>query len=244
MAKRFIDTGMFDDEWFMSLSKDGKLLYLYIITKCSHAGLIELNERLCKFQTGIGDIKTAIQDLGNRLIRLKEGFFFAPKFLFFQYPNFPNSKVFQQKTALDDLTKLGLFKNGKLTLEEGFFNPYDNDSDNDSEYVKGESEGEIETISHSEFIELFNSITERNYKGTSKDKAQFSSRVKDGYTLEDFKKAIKNCLSDPYHKENPQHLTPEFITRPDKLEKFLNYKTSTPQKSSVSYHQPLIPRET
>ena len=130
MAKRFIDTGLFDDNWFMDLSKDGKLLYLYIITKCSHAGLIEINERLCKFQTGVSDVKAAMKDLGNRLISVKEGFFFAPKFLFFQYPNFPNSKVFQQKTALEELTKLGLFKDGQLTLQEGFFNPYDNDSDN------------------------------------------------------------------------------------------------------------------
>lgn len=128
MAKRFIDTGLFDDNWFMDLSKDSKLLYLYVITKCSHAGLIELNDRLCKFQTGITNLKGAIKGLGNRLVTVNEGFFFAPKFLFFQYPNFPNSKVFQQKTALEELTRLGLFKDGKLTPLEGFPNPYDNDS--------------------------------------------------------------------------------------------------------------------
>lgn len=130
MAKRFIDTGMFDDNWFMDLSKDSKLLYLYVITKCSHAGLIEFNERLCKFQTGISDLKGAVKGLGNRLITVKEGFFFVPKFLFFQYPNFPNSNVFQQKTALEELTKLGLFKDGKLTPLEGLFNPYVDDSVN------------------------------------------------------------------------------------------------------------------
>lgn len=133
MAKRFIDTGLFDDDWFMDLSKDAKILYLYLITKCTHAGLIKLNEKLCKVQTGITNLTGAIEDLGNRLVTVKEGFFFMPKFLYFQYPNFPNSKVFQQKTALEELTKLGLFNNSSLTLNEGLSNPTVNVNDSVNE---------------------------------------------------------------------------------------------------------------
>lgn len=126
MAKRYIDTGLFDDDWFMDLSKDSKLLYIYLITKCSHAGLIKLNERLCKVQTGITDIKGALEGLKSRLIGAQEGLLFMPKFLYFQYPKFPQSKVYQQKAALDELTKYGLFKNGKLAPQEGLFSPFVN----------------------------------------------------------------------------------------------------------------------
>lgn len=124
MSKRYIDTGLFDDDWFMDLSKDSKILYMYLITKCSHAGLIKINERLCKVQTGITDLKGALKGLKSRLIEAQEGLLFMPKFLFFQYPKFPQSTVFQQKAALEELTKYGLFKDGKLAPQEGLKSPY------------------------------------------------------------------------------------------------------------------------
>lgn len=124
MAKRYIDTGLYDDPWFMDLSKDSKILFTYYITKCSHAGLLELNEKLCKVQTGITDIKGALEGLQSRLITVKEGLFFMPKFLFFQYPKFPQSAVYQQRAALEELTKLGLFKDGKLDPQKPLLRGY------------------------------------------------------------------------------------------------------------------------
>ena len=43
MAKRFIDTEIFNDDWFMELSKDAKLFYIFYITNCDHAGILKLN---------------------------------------------------------------------------------------------------------------------------------------------------------------------------------------------------------
>jgi hypothetical protein len=42
--------------------------------------------------------------------------------------------------------------------------------------------------------------------------------------------AIKNCSIDKYHIENPKYLTPEFISRPDKIEK---YAYATTKKSTL-----------
>ncbi|MEX0598752.1 MAG: hypothetical protein WD512_19870, partial [Candidatus Paceibacterota bacterium] len=72
MSKRFIDSGIFDDDWFMDLSKDAKLLWLYFITKCDHAGIIKLNVKLCKVQTDIKDLPDIIKQLGNRLVTVNE----------------------------------------------------------------------------------------------------------------------------------------------------------------------------
>lgn len=83
--------------------------------------------------------------------------------------------------------------------------------------------GKKEKSEFNEFIQLFNSITRRNFHGDKKARSQFNARIKDGCKLDDFKKAIKNCYNDPFHKENPNYLTPEFITRADKLEKYMNY---------------------
>lgn len=130
MAKRFIDTGIFDDDWFMELPKDAKLLWLYLITKCDHAGIIKLNEKLCRVQTDIKDLETVTKQLGNRLVRLSEHLYFIPKFIEFQYPGFPNSKVRQQVSALEILNKYGLITNSKVTLTEELLNSYDNGSGN------------------------------------------------------------------------------------------------------------------
>jgi uncharacterized phage protein (TIGR02220 family) len=73
---------------------------------------------------------------------------------------------------------------------------------------------------YTEFLDLFKIITGKNVRGNSKSMRQFSARLSDGWTLDDFKIAIKSCFEDPFHKENPKYLTTEFITRPDKLEKY------------------------
>lgn len=76
------------------------------------------------------------------------------------------------------------------------------------------------------FIAGFNELTGRNFRGDKKAERQFGARLKDKYTGEDFALAIMNCLQDKFHQENPHFLTPEFITRQDKLEKYLNWKPS------------------
>jgi len=146
MAKRFIDTGIFDDEWFMNLSQEGKLLWIYFITKCDHAGILKLNAKLCKVQTDIKSIDIVIKELGNRLVTISEHLFFIPKFIEYQYPGFPNSKVRQQQSAVEILTKYKLFEKGVITVRKELVvsdivvhkeltNTYDNHNGNDHENV-------------------------------------------------------------------------------------------------------------
>jgi len=73
---------------------------------------------------------------------------------------------------------------------------------------------------------FFNKTTGKNLRLINpKTKAQFNVRLKEGYTKEDIFKAIINCSRDPYHIENPKYLTPEFISRADKIEKYANATT-------------------
>ena len=135
MAKRFIDTGLFDDSWFMGLSKDAKLLWLYLITKCDHAGIIDFNERLCKVQTGIEKIDEAFKQLDNRCLTVRERYRLIPKFIYFQYPNFPNSNAKAQNSAVSRLMEFNLIErldNGILTLSKELLNSYGNGKGNDS----------------------------------------------------------------------------------------------------------------
>lgn len=133
---------MFDDTWFMDLSKDAKIAWIYLITKCDHAGIIEINERLFKVQTGVNSWSTVHNELGNRLYNLRDMYFFIPKFIQFQYPGFPKSNVNQQTGAIKRLCEFGLFCDGQLidiqqfnsspTLTNGVTKTYGNVNGNDS----------------------------------------------------------------------------------------------------------------
>lgn len=105
MAKRFIDTGLFDDEWFMDLSNEAKLLWIYMITRCNHAGIIRLNHRHVEFVIKMNSCESVLQELGNRKATLGEQLYFIPKFIEFQYPGFPKSNVAAQKSVLNILSK-------------------------------------------------------------------------------------------------------------------------------------------
>lgn len=142
MSKRFIDTGLFDDDWFMDLSKDAKLLWVYFITKCDHAGILKLNIKLCQLQTGIRDLGTVKEQLGNRIITVGEQLFFIPKFVEYQYPGFPNCNFNMAKSAIAILEKYNLIKNSILTVPEQLGNSISNSNSNsNSNGKKGESEG-------------------------------------------------------------------------------------------------------
>jgi len=154
MAKRFIDTGLFDDEWFSELSVNSKLFWIYYLTKCDHAGLLKFNKKLIEFQTGINSLDTVIKELGDRIVRVNEQLFFLPKFIKFQYPDFPKSKVRAQASAIELLIKNGLwdsetnnFKeldNSYQTVTKEFNNSYGNDNGNGYGSVEINKEPEVE----------------------------------------------------------------------------------------------------
>lgn len=73
------------------------------------------------------------------------------------------------------------------------------------------------------FLDWFNKTTNRNFKSIPEaTKKSFKARLKEGYTKEDICKAVINCSKDKFHIENPKYLTPEFISRADKLALYLN----------------------
>lgn len=78
------------------------------------------------------------------------------------------------------------------------------------------------------FIEGFNLLTGKSYRGDMKSKRQLKSRLEEGYSPDDFTQAMKNAMQDDYlngKNDNGRcYLTPEYITRQDKLEYWINNK--------------------
>lgn len=79
------------------------------------------------------------------------------------------------------------------------------------------------------FFEFFNKTTLRNFKGDKKSLSNLNARIKEGYTIDDLCKAIENGYTDSQHWPDPNAFTPEYITRSDKIQKYLNYRTVVKQ---------------
>ncbi len=208
MSKRFIDTGLFEDSWFMDLSKDGKLLWIYMITKCDHAGIIELNKKLLTVQTEIKDFSRVIEELGNRLVTLDEelNIYFIPKFIHFQYPNFPQSKVNQQQGAIKQLEKYGLFVDGKLVefkssprVKQELTNSYGNGNDNGNDIGSGKESLVEDQYSFENFWNLYNKKVDRQSAERKYSKLKESEKEKIFETIPAYIKSTP----DPKYRKNP-----------------------------------------
>ena len=87
---------------------------------------------------------------------------------------------------------------------------------------------------YSLFVQKFNEVREAKYSNKDqKAKKQFSERLKNGYTEDQILNAVKNLMKDPFHIESGfKYLTPEFMTRADKIEKGLNTISATQAKKA------------
>lgn len=87
----------------------------------------------------------------------------------------------------------------------------------------------VDVIDWNKFIEVYNLIFSKKSKVLPDAvKRKYRLRLKEGYTKQDIINAMKNAKKDEFHKTtNPpyKHLTLEFFSRPDKLDKFTNQGT-------------------
>lgn len=120
MAKRFIDTGFLDQKWIRKLSPEHKIFIIYLMLKCDNGGVIDLDLEDASFWIGkkINEPMNFLPD--GFIIHIKDDKYFMPKFLKWQYPNFPHSKVHQQKQAIAILTELQVFNPELNTLNKSY----------------------------------------------------------------------------------------------------------------------------
>ena len=82
MSKRFTDTEKWDREWFIELSSDLKIFWMFLLDKCDHAGIWKVNKHLVKTYTGINfNSKKILNAFNNKIIPLSDTRWFVPKFI-------------------------------------------------------------------------------------------------------------------------------------------------------------------
>ena len=87
-------------------------------------------------------------------------------------------------------------------------------------------------IDYDKLLALYNqTLGKQSRVVNAKTRKQINARLKEGYTKRDLVTALNNAAKDSFHMDNNyKYLTLEFISRADKLDKFLNanqYKLKT-----------------
>lgn len=110
MANRLTDSRKWDDDWFIELSPNNKLLWLYILDKCNHAGIYKHSKRLEECCLGFTpDWEEALKEYNGKVEHLKEGKYFIPRFIQFQYTVLnPYNRC--HKSVIDILKNEGVYK--------------------------------------------------------------------------------------------------------------------------------------
>lgn len=87
----------------------------------------------------------------------------------------------------------------------------------------------VNVIDWIKLIEVYNLILNKKSKVIPEPvKKKYLQRLKDGYTKQDIITAMKNAKKDEFHKTTVppyKHLTLEFFSRPDKIDRFTNQGT-------------------
>lgn len=108
MSKRFTETGKWRDKWFLTLSAEHKLAWLFVCDECDHAGVIEIVEPLANMQIGAEvDWQDFVAKCAYRIVDLGNGKFWVRAFIGFQYGTLnPENRV--HSSVLQRLEKMGL----------------------------------------------------------------------------------------------------------------------------------------
>lgn len=114
MAKRFIDTKIWDKSWYRKLDPKDKLLWVYILTKCDHAGILDGDWEAASFFLGCKISKHDFPEpIKNKMIAIDNDQYFIPSFVEYQYgvlrinskPHLSVIKRLEEKGLTDYLQK-------------------------------------------------------------------------------------------------------------------------------------------
>ena len=169
MAKRFIDTKIWDKAWFRKLSTNSKLIWIYILTKCDHAGILDADWEAMNFFIGtdINDYNDIPDSIKNKMESIDENQFFIPSFIEYQYGNLKiNSKP--HLSVIKRLEEKGL----NNYLQRVMITPKDKDQDKDIDKRQDKFIDQVNNVikqkkySNDETNNFVNFWTERNNANT------------------------------------------------------------------------------
>lgn len=165
MAKRLTDTEKWNDDWYISLNNDYRIIWQWLLDNCNHAGICKRSIRLLNLicNTSVSE-EELVQAMDGRVI-VVENNWFIPKFLKFQY-----ASLHSNRPVIISVVK-ELEKNKLIQfIPESFGNDYriikDKDKDKDKDIIKHKNSknGKFSGNFKAQGEELFADRLDRRYK--------------------------------------------------------------------------------
>lgn len=259
MTTKRVHTKVWMDEWFSSLSRSSKLLFLYCITNdfLGFSGLYECSDRQMMFDTGLttGELEDSKKELSEK-VRFTSGWVYVvnhEKLDPIQGENNPLRKARNKEILLcpEGIRSLLLdptkpLPSPSIDPTETLQSPYEGarGSRRGSGKIFTEDEGglgETSALEGSELITRFNLKMKKNYQLTQARKIHIRARLKT-FSAEQLETAVDNLAASPWHRgENDRKWSadPDFLFRSDEqVDKFLNQggdQSSKKEKIFISH---------
>lgn len=111
MGKRFIDSQIWGDVWFMGLKPLHKLIYIYVFSNCDASGLYKANLKKMQFELGEKIDEEKVKGILSEKISFSELKWLIRNFIKIQYPNIlkkPDSPLHKSVLTLIEKNCLNL----------------------------------------------------------------------------------------------------------------------------------------
>lgn len=110
MAKRLTDSTKFEKRWIRKLPCAYKLFWVYLLDKCDHAGVYDVDIELAEFQLNVElDESMVLECFKEQVVVFKKDKWFIPKFIDFQYGELKDTNK-AHISVLKILTKYNLLE--------------------------------------------------------------------------------------------------------------------------------------
>lgn len=174
MAKRFTLTEKWLDGWFLGLSQENKLIWIWVLDTCTPAGRWIKNFKMLKFCCDANITEEEFREAFKDKVIDKGDYYFIPDFLMLQYPRGLNSykpaiisvreELIIHKLLPDVKQSLG---NDYLMIKQSLSNDYLMIKDKEKERSK-----EKETTQDKNNIYIYQDIIPGNLEGERKEGVQ------------------------------------------------------------------------
>lgn len=140
MAKRFISTDLFNEDWLLDCDIEVRLYFVYAFLNCDHAGILRANIRPFNALNGTNLTQDTILSQINadkqRIRKLTESKWYLTDFVEFQYGPVLNPANRAHQSVIDILTENGIMEGANKGLGRGLVGVKDKDKDKDKEYAE------------------------------------------------------------------------------------------------------------
>lgn len=223
MAKRFTDTDKWKKPFIRSMKAPYKLLWLYILDECDHAGIWQVDIEVAQIKIGEKlNIKDALKFFDGKIYVFDNGCkWFVYDFIDFQY-GILNPQNRAHNSVLNILSKYNIDLNKPLTSP--LQGAMDMDKDMDKDIINKEEI--IEIVEKTEFEKAFDSFLEmrKKIKKPATEKAielliKKINQFPEAHRIPVIEQSILNGWQDFYElktplqekKSEPQHIPASYI---------------------------------